>query len=82
MTGANGDGPRNPGGPDPAADTADSLLHDINNVTGRLLSTLYLSLSDLEADHPVRGRLEIANEASLELRQLTQRLETVLGKKT
>lgn len=58
----------------------DQLVHDINNVTGRLLSTLYLCLSDIETDHPVRPRLQTANSTSLELRSLMQRLEEALSR--
>ncbi|SDF88983.1 hypothetical protein [Thalassobaculum litoreum] len=69
----------------PSGDTNDAepspqaLVHDINNVTGRLLSTLYLCLSDIEPDHPVHGRLQVANSTSLELRSLIQRLENALS---
>lgn len=56
----------------------EQLVHDINNVTGRLMSTLYLCLSDIEHDHPVRDRLEAANAATIDLRSLTQRLEAKL----
>lgn len=62
-----------------AEPTLEALVHDINNVTGRLLSTLYLCLSEVEPDHPAHSRLQAANSTSLELRSLIRRLETTLS---
>jgi hypothetical protein len=66
------------GQPDLTTVKVEGLVHDINNVAGRLLSVLYLCMSDVDEDHPVRGRLEVANDAALELRSLTRRLESVV----
>lgn len=69
--------------PDAGSDGQEELArvtYDINNALGGLISSLYLCVSDIEPDHPLRGRLEAANATSLRLRSLVKRLEAVVSR--
>lgn len=48
------------------------LVHDMNNLLGAVLANLHLCLADIEADHPVRSRLETINRAAIDMRTLVK----------
>lgn len=61
-------------GVEPAAVAYDMLVHDINNIVGRMLANLHLCLLDTDPAHPVRERLETIHDSARELRGLSRKL--------
>lgn len=53
-----------------------SLAHEVNNSLGGMLANLYLALSDMEASHPSRGRVEAVNDAVIDLRSRIRQIAT------
>lgn len=53
-----------------------SLAHEVNNSLGGMLANLYLALSDMEASHPSRNRVESVNDAVMDLRSRIRRITT------